>query len=266
MPTSFVALPHSTGNTVADATPAASARASSAMSICLVAEVALHEVVVADDDALDERVVHRVLFGLHLVGHRALGALRRAARVGDGDVVQQIDDARERFASSPIGSCNGATPAPNFAFSSSSVRENDARSRSSLFTKIAREAALLGELPRDLGLHLDAFDRGHDEQREVGRLDRGGDVADEVGVAGRVEHVDLVVFELERCERERHRDVAALLLGVEVAHGRAVLDPAQADDRPGVEQEGLGQRGLAGAAVADECDVADLRGRKRLHR
>ncbi len=43
-----------------------------------------------------------------------------------------------RFASSPIGSCSGATPAPNFAFNSSSVRENDARSRSSLFTKIAR--------------------------------------------------------------------------------------------------------------------------------
>ena len=180
---------------------------------------------------------------------------------------KQVDDAATGRASSPIGSCSGATPAPNFAFSSSSVRENDARSRSSLFTKIARgQAALFGQLPRDLGLHLDALDRRHDEQREVGGLDRGGDVADEVGVPGRVEHVDLVVLELERRERERHRDVAALLLGVEVADGRAVLDPAEADDRPGVEQQGLGQGGLAGAAVADEGDVADLRGRKRLHR
>ncbi len=33
MPTSFVALPHRTGNTLADATPAASARANSAISI-----------------------------------------------------------------------------------------------------------------------------------------------------------------------------------------------------------------------------------------
>ena len=47
----------------------------------------------------------------------------------------------------------------------------------------ARQPALLGELPRDLGLHLDAFDRGDDEQREVGGLERGRDVADEVGVA-----------------------------------------------------------------------------------
>ena len=60
----------------------------------LVAEVALHEVVVADDDAFDERVVHRVLFGLHLVGDRAFGALRGTGGVGDGDVVQEIDDAR----------------------------------------------------------------------------------------------------------------------------------------------------------------------------
>ena len=47
----------------------------------------------------------------------------------------------------------------------------------------ARDAALLGELPRDLGLHLDALDRRDDEQREVGGLERGADVADEVGVA-----------------------------------------------------------------------------------
>ena len=129
----------------------------------------------------------------------------------------------------------------------------------------ARDAALLGELPRDLGLHLDAFDRGDDEQREVGGLERGGDVADEVGVAGRVEQVDLVAVELERRERERHRDPAALLLGIEVADGRAVLDPAQAGDRAGDEEQRLGQRRLPGAAVPDEGDVADLGRRERLH-
>ena len=36
-------------------------------------------------------------------------------------------------------------------------------------------------------------------------------------------------------------------------------------DRPGGEQQRLGERGLAGAAVADEGDVADLRRRERLH-
>ena len=41
----------------------------------LVLEVALHEVVVGDDDALDQRVVDGVLLRRHLVGDRALGAL-----------------------------------------------------------------------------------------------------------------------------------------------------------------------------------------------
>ena len=46
----------------------------------LVVEVALHEIVVADDDAFDERVVHRVLFVLHLGGQRAFGSRRRTRR------------------------------------------------------------------------------------------------------------------------------------------------------------------------------------------
>ena len=74
-----------------------------------------------------------------------------------------------------------------------------------------------------------------------------------------------MAVELERGERERHRDPAPLLLGVEVADGRAVLDLAQAGDRPGGEQERLGERRLAGAAVAHEGDVADVGRRERLH-
>ena len=62
----------------------------------LVVEVALHEVVVADDDALDERVVHRVLFVLHLRRQRAVGSGRRRPVVGDRDVGEELDDSRQR--------------------------------------------------------------------------------------------------------------------------------------------------------------------------
>ena len=168
--------------------------------------------------------------------------------------------------SSPIGRCSGATPAPNRSLSWSSVRENDARSRSSLLTKIARGIpARLRELPRDLGLDLHTLDRRHDEQCEVGRLERGTDVADEIGVARGVDDVDLRAVELERRQCERHRDAAPLFLGVEVADGRAVLDLAQAGDRPGCEQERFGERSLAGATVAHEGDVADVGRWERLH-
>ena len=170
-------------------------------------------------------------------------------------------------ASSPIGSCSGATPAPNCSFSWSSVRSNDARSRSSLLTKIARGMPrCLGELPRDLGLHLDALDRRHDEQREVGGLERGARrrrrSRRSPGVSSTL---TLWPSSSNGASASDTEMPAALLLGVEVADGRAVLDPAQAGDRPGGEQQGLGQRGLAGAAVADEGDVADLRRRERLH-
>ncbi len=232
----------------------------------LVAEVALHEIVVADDDSLDERVVHRVLFGLHLVGHRTFGSVRRAGRVVHRDIVQKIDDAGESrlLADRQLQRRNaGAELRLELV---ERARERRPFAIELVDEDRTRQAALFGELPRDLGLHLDALDRRHDEQREVGGLDRGGDVADEVGVARCVEHVDLVVLDLERRERERHRDAAALLLGVEVTDRRAVLDPAQADDRPRVEEQGLGQRGLPRATVSDKGDVADLRGRKRLHR
>ena len=88
MPISLVALPHSTGNTDA-ARDTVGERVRELVDLdLLVAEVALHEVVVGDDDAFDERVVDRVLLGLHLGGDRALGALRVAVGVGDRGVVR----------------------------------------------------------------------------------------------------------------------------------------------------------------------------------
>ena len=70
---------------------------------------------------------------------------------------------------------------------------------------------------------------------------------------------------LERRKRQRDRDLALDLLGVEVGDGGAVLDPALAVDRPRAEQQRLGEGGLPGPAVTDQGDVADLGGREGLH-
>ena len=187
------------------------------------------------------------------------------SRVGDRRVVQQLDDSRELR-----------------LFADGELQRRDARAEQLLQLveralerrtfaielvdeERAADAALLRELPRDFGLHLDAFDGRHDEQREVGGMERSGDIADEVRVAGRVEHVDLVAVRFERRERKRHRDAAPLLLGVEVADGGAVFDPAEAVRGARTEEERLGQRGLPGAPVADQGDVADLGRREGLH-
>ena len=84
-----------------------------------------------------------------------------------------------------MGSSRGATPAPKRSFSSSSVRVNDARSRSSLLTKMVRGMSRASARRHTrLGLDLDALDGRDDEHGQVGDAERRGDVVDEVGVPG----------------------------------------------------------------------------------
>ena len=61
---------------------------------------------------------------------------------------------------------------------------------------------LRGELPHHLVLDLDAVDRRDDEQHRVDRTQRALHVTDEVGVPGRVEHVDLHAIPLDRRQRQ----------------------------------------------------------------
>ena len=103
-----------------------------------------------------------------------------------------------------------------------------ARSRSSLLTNTRRGT------PRSAAIRhatsvctCDAVDRADHEHGEVGDPQGGGHVAHEVGVAGGVDEVDLVAVPLERGDGERQRQAALVLLGREVAHGGAVLDPAE---------------------------------------
>ena len=214
-----------------------------------------------------ERVVDRVL-------------LASPSRAGCGPsvavAVDVVDRVRRRGARRRRGSrlrrrwgaAAARHPAPNLSLSWSSVRENDARSRSSLFTKIARgTSALVGHPPHELGLHLDALDRGHDEHREVGGAQRGGDVARR---SRRSPGVSITLTLWPSCSNGASASDTEMrrrcLLGVEVGGGVAVLDPAEPGDRPGGEEQRLGEGGLARPAVADEGHVADLLRRERLRR
>ena len=93
MPTSAVAEPHTTGNTLAVSMPSVRACSSSSSAGDLALEVALEQLVVGHDDALDEVVVHLVLERLHVVGDR-LG-VGDAALVEVGGVGEQVGDAVE---------------------------------------------------------------------------------------------------------------------------------------------------------------------------
>ena len=111
---------------------------------------------------------------------------------------------------------------------------------------------------RRLQPRLDPARGVHHEQRGVGGVEALDHLGDEVRVAGRVDDRDLVLAVLERPDREAQRLVALLLLGLVVEVGRAVVDPAQAGDRAGPEEDLLRERRLAGSGVAREHDGADV--------
>ncbi len=128
------------------------------------------------------------------------------------------------------------------------------------------QAQLLGHGPDDLGLGLDPLDGRDHEQDPVGGRQGRAHVADEVGVAGGVEQVDLEAVVLDGGDGQGDRDLLARLLGLEVGDGGAVLDPADAVGGPGGVAHRLDQRGLAGSPVTNDQDVADMIGGIALHR
>ncbi len=225
-------------------------------------EVALEQRVVGDDDALHQVVVHLVLQRLHVVRDR-LG-VGDAALVDVRGVGEEVGDATEvrLRADRQLQRCHaGSEPVAELV---ERALEAGPLAVELVDEDHPRHAQPGGLAPHRLGLHLHAVDRAHHEHREVDDPQRGTDVAEEVGVAGRVDQVDLVALPLEGRHRERQRDAAALLLGIVVAHRGAVFHPPQPVDRAGAVEQGLHERRLARAPVAHQRHVADLVGREAL--
>ena len=154
-------------------------------------------------------------------------------------------------ASSPMGSSRGATPAPKRSRSWSRVRSKLARSRSSLLTKNMRGRPRSAASRQATSVCTSTPSTALTTITARSATSRAvWSVGDEVGVAGRVEEVDLVAVELEGGEGQGQRDAPLHLLGVEVGGGVAVLHPSLAVDGARAEQEGLGQARLPGSAVA----------------
>ena len=122
----------------------------------------------------------------------------------------------------------------------------------------AAAAGLARFLPGAAGVDLDA---GVGVDRDEGRLDgaQGADhLADEVGVAGRVDEVEALAGVVEVDDARFDRVLVVLLLFVEVADARAGVDAGVALHRAACDEQVVDQRGLAGVAVAAEGDVANV--------
>ena len=83
-------------------------------------------------------------------------------------------------------------------------------------------------------------------------------VADEVGVAGRVDQVDLLALPFEVEEVAVDGEVPAFLLVVDVGDAGPVVDRAAAVGGPGGEEQGVGKAGLARRPMSGQGNVADV--------
>ena len=111
------------------------------------------------------------------------------------------------------------------------------------------------------GLGLHAGHGAEDEHGAVEDLERTLDLDGEVDVPRGVDDVDVVVFPLDVGGGRRDRN-AALPFQIHVIHGGAdailALDVVDGVDPLGVEQDPLGERGLARVDVGRDPDVPDL--------
>ncbi len=129
----------------------------------------------------------------------------------------------------------------------------------------ATKPVLLGETPDLIGADFDTSGGVDDDHRALDDAHRAQDLSEKIGVARRVEDVDLGVLPLDGYDGRADGDVTLDLVGVEVRCGVAFFHPAEAGDRFGVEEEGFGQRGFAGTAVREEANVPDAFGGIPVH-
>src|SRR5439155_11700289 len=92
------------------------------------------------------------------------------------------------------------------------------------------------------------------------------DLRDEVGMAGRVDEVDREVAERERGDRGADRDPALAFELEGVGLGGAGVDRPEAIDRPGGEEESLGEGGLTGVDVSQDAEIERTHGTSCLPR
>ena len=126
---------------------------------------------------------------------------------------EEVDHSAELF-SEPTGNWIGATALPNAARAEASARPKSAFSRSILLMKSKRGIPLFFGKPPDL-LRAN-FDTGRSVDHDhgcIGDAQRGFDVANEVGVAGRVDDVDLRLVPLHGGQRGADRDARLISSG-----------------------------------------------------
>ena len=121
----------------------------------------------------------------------------------------------------------------------------------------ARHPDLAALHPQRLGQLVDTFVGGDHEQRAVRGPQSGPQLADEVGVAGSVDQVDLDPVVQQRRQRQPDRALRGDLRLIGIAHSGAVDHRAGSGEHTGGDEKGLDECRFAATRWAHQHHVAD---------
>ncbi len=253
------AEPSRTGVTEMSSVAARSARFSiSGVTLRLVLEVGLHQLVVVVGDRVDQLVV--VLLGLLDQLGRDLAdleALPEVVGVLDRIHLDQVDDAAELVLAADRQLHRHRARAEAVDHRLDGGEEVGADAVHLVHERDARHGVVVGLAPDRLGLRLDAGDRVEDGDRAVEDAEAALHLDRKVHVPGRIDDVDAEVAPERRRGSRRDRDAALLLLLHPVHRRGALVNLAHLVSAAGVVEDPLGRRGLARVDVGHDPDVPD---------
>jgi len=217
----------------------------------------LDQLVVHLGGGFDHLVVPLVGLGPQLVRDlHDIDLVAEVVAVVDRLHLDEIDDALElvlapdrdldRYGVRPEALLDGRDPAPEVRAGPVELVD-EAEARHTVAVRLA---------PHGLGLRLDAGHAVEDHDRAVKDAQASLDLDRKVHVPGRIDNVDTMVAPERGGGGGRDGDAPLLLLGHPVHRGRALVNLADLVDLLRVEEDALGDRGLAGVDVGDDPDVA----------
>ncbi len=229
-------------------------------------EKLFHERLVGLGDVLDELLVQR----LHALGERAVGgdllvAAVAAGAVYDDLVAQHVEHAAEAGALVERQGDRKDVFAEVFAEVFEHGLEADVGLVERVYREDFRQVVGGGLIPDGVGAVADAVGGVDDHEGEVADAQRAERLADEVGVAGRVDDVEFPVEPLGGEQGGLDGDLVGFFARVVVADGGTVGDGAHASDTAAGGEHGFAEHGFAAGGVADHGEVADVLGRVVFH-
>ncbi len=120
------------------------------------------------------------------------------------------------------------------------------------------QALLAGLVEHAAGVHTQTGVGVDHDGRRVDGLHRPQHLGDEIGIAGRVDQIEVLASVIEMHQRRLQRVLVDLLFVVKIADARPIGDACRTFDRSGARQDGISQRGLSGRSMATKHYVANI--------